>query len=288
MANTISDTLSSFAEGASREAAVRGQLDAIETAMGEGPRAFLKVYAAEAKARAQAFDRAAALGTQLPPYAGVTISIKDLFDVAGEVTTSGSVLLAGSAPAAEDAVAVARLKAAGFIPVGRTNMTEFAFSGLGINPHYGTPLNPFDRNGRRIPGGSSSGAAVSVADGMATVALGTDTGGSCRIPAALCGLVGFKPTASRIAMTGTMPLASSLDSIGSIGHSVACCVAVDEVISDDPGLNVDCDLMVMRGDRVLAATSDPTHSNYMIKKFCADEKYQAFPELEQARPPKGR
>ena len=181
----------------------------------------------------ESFDRAARQGDALPPHAGVTVSIKDLFDVAGDVTTSGSVLLKSAAPAASDAEAVARLKSAGFIPVGRTNMTEFAFSGLGINPHYATPLNPYDRESRRIPGGSSSGAAVSVSDGMATVALGTDTGGSCRIPAALCGLVGFKPTASRVPSGGVMPLSTSLDSIGSIGHSVACCAAVDEVVSGE-------------------------------------------------------
>ena len=188
---------------------------------GEGSRAFLKVYETAAD-EAAAYDRAAQQGKVLPRYAGVTVSIKDLFDVAGDVTTSGSVLLKTAAPAARDADVVARLKSAGFIPVGRTNMTEFAFSGLGINPHYGTPLNPYDRGSRRIPGGSSSGAAISVSDGMATVALGTDTGGSCRIPAALCGLVGFKPTASRVPSGGMMPLSTSLDSIGSIGHSVAC------------------------------------------------------------------
>lgn len=110
-------------------------------------------------------------------------------------------------------------------------MTEFVFSGLGINPHYVTPLNPYERERRRIPGGSSSGAAVSVSDGMATVALGTDTGGSCRIPASLSGLVGFKPTAQRVPMDGTMPLSPSLDSIGSIGHSVDCCAVVDSIIS---------------------------------------------------------
>src|SRR5690606_30938719 len=105
-----------------------------------------------------------------------------------------------------DALAVARLKAAGFLVVGRTNMTEFAYSGLGINPHYGTPANAFDRQARRIPGGSSSGAAISVTDGMAAAALGSDTGGSCRIPAALNGLVGYKPTASRVPLQGTFAL----------------------------------------------------------------------------------
>ena len=229
---TVRGALERFASGTDRETMVRGQLERIADPSGEGRRAFLKVYedAADVAAR---YDRDAKSGQSIPRYAGVTISIKDLFDVAGDVTTSGSTLLKDAAPAARDAEVVARLKSAGFVPVGRTNMTEFAFSGLGINPHYGTPLNPYDRASQRIPGGSSSGAAVSVSDGMATVALGTDTGGSCRIPAALCGLVGFKPTASRVPSSGTMPLSTSLDSIGSIGHSVACCAAVDEVISGE-------------------------------------------------------
>jgi aspartyl-tRNA(Asn)/glutamyl-tRNA(Gln) amidotransferase subunit A len=147
---------------------------------------------------------------------------------------AGSTFLKSAPPATRDAIVVTRLKNAGFVPIGRTNMTEFAFSGLGINPHYGTPLNPYDRASARIPGGSSSGAAVSVSDGMADVGLGTDTGGSCRIPAALCGLVGFKPTASRVPMEGTLPLSQSLDSIGGIGRSVECCAAVDSVISGEP------------------------------------------------------
>jgi aspartyl-tRNA(Asn)/glutamyl-tRNA(Gln) amidotransferase subunit A len=230
---TVHGVLQRFKDGAHRETGVREQLERIADRSGEGSRAFLKVYEG-AVADAAACDRAARHGTALPPYAGVTVSIKDLFDVAGEVTTSGSKLLTDAAPAVRDAEAVARLKSAGFIPVGRTNMTEFAFSGLGINPHHGTPLNPYGRTSRRIPGGSSSGAAVSVSDGMATVALGTDTGGSCRIPAALCGLVGFKPTASRVPSDGAMPLSTSLDSIGSVGRSVACCAAVDEVVSGQP------------------------------------------------------
>ena len=149
-----------------------------------------------------------------PPFAGIPVSIKDLFDIAGDVTTAGSIALRDQRPAAQDAPAVARLRAAGFISIGRSNMTEFAFSGLGINPHYGTPLNPFDRQAARIPGGSSSGAAVSVTDAMAFGALGTDTGGSCRIPAALCGIVGFKPTAYRVPTAGAFPLSTSLDSVG--------------------------------------------------------------------------
>ena len=133
-------------------------------------------------------------------------------------------------PANADALAVTRLRAAGAILMGRTNMTEFAFSALGLNPHYGTPSNPYDRRGKRIPGGSSSGAAVSVTDGMAHAAIGSDTGGSVRIPAALCGLTGFKPTARRVPLEGALPLSPTLDSLGSIAPTVACCARIDAVL----------------------------------------------------------
>jgi aspartyl-tRNA(Asn)/glutamyl-tRNA(Gln) amidotransferase subunit A len=137
--------------------------------------------------------------------------------------------------------------AAGFVPIGRTNMTEFAFSGLGINPHYGTPLSPWDRVARRIPGGSSSGTAVSVADGMAVAGLGTDTGGSCRIPAAFCGIVGYKPTARRVPITGVLPLAPSLDSVGPLAPSVTCCTVIDAVLAGEtPAPLVPADLNGLR------------------------------------------
>jgi aspartyl-tRNA(Asn)/glutamyl-tRNA(Gln) amidotransferase subunit A len=195
---------------------------------------FVKVYGEQALVSADFYDRMRWQGAHLGPYAGIPISIKDLFDVAGDTTLAGSVVLKGEVPAEVDAPVVARLRAAGFIVLGRTNMTEFAFSGLGLNPHYGTPLNPWDRPSGRIPGGSSSGAAVSVTDGMAFAAAGTDTGGSCRIPAALCGLVGFKPTASRVPLTGAYPLAPSLDSIGPLANSVACCTALDAIFAGQP------------------------------------------------------
>lgn len=169
------------------------------------------------------------------PLQGIPVSVKDLFDIAGEVTTAGSRVLADAPPAERDCPVVSRLRSAGMPLVGSTNMTEFAYSGLGLNPHYGTPRNPFERERGRIPGGSSSGAAVSVTDGMAAVAIGTDTSGSCRIPAALCGLVGFKPTARRVPTAGVVPLSSSLDSIGPIGRSVSCCALVDAVLSDEDG-----------------------------------------------------
>jgi aspartyl-tRNA(Asn)/glutamyl-tRNA(Gln) amidotransferase subunit A len=217
----------------SSRALVTDCLERIAAKNGEGARTFLKVYGEQALATADFYDQMRKQGARLAPYAGIPVSIKDLFDVAGDTTLAGSTVLKNEAPAARDATSVARLKAAGFIVIGRTNMTEFAFSGLGINPHFGTPLNPWDRATRRIPGGSSSGAAVSISDAMSFGALGTDTGGSCRIPAAMCGVVGFKPTASRVPSTGTYPLSTSLDSIGPLANSVACCAALDAVLAGE-------------------------------------------------------
>jgi aspartyl-tRNA(Asn)/glutamyl-tRNA(Gln) amidotransferase subunit A len=200
---------------------------------GEGSRAFLKVHAAESRAMADAVDGLRKAGRAPGRLAGIPISIKDLFDIADEPTAAGSVVLGDAAPASAHAPVVARVLAAGLIPMGRTNMTEFAFSGLGINPHFGTPRSPWDRAGSRIPGGSSSGAAVSVADGMAFGALGTDTGGSCRIPAALCGITGYKPTARRVPLDGLLPLAPTVDSVGPLANSVACCATLDAVLAGE-------------------------------------------------------
>jgi aspartyl-tRNA(Asn)/glutamyl-tRNA(Gln) amidotransferase subunit A len=205
----------------------------IDDAWGEGARTFTEVYHESARAAADLADAQWRAGRVASPIAGLPISVKDLFDVAGRTTLAGSVVLAGGPPARADAAIVARLRAAGAVIVGKTNMTEFAFSGLGINPHYGTPRAPFDRVTGRIPGGSSSGAAVSVSDGMAVAAIGTDTGGSARIPAAFCGLTGFKPTARRVPLAGAYPLSFSLDSIGPLAHSVACCAAVDAVLAGE-------------------------------------------------------
>ncbi|WP_246797046.1 amidase [Burkholderia perseverans] len=215
-------------------ALVDAALDRIAAPDGQGAIAFTGVDADTARAAADAHDRLRAAGTVLSPLAGIPVSVKDLFDVAGQVTRAGSRALDDAPPAAADAPAVARLRRAGAVLVGRTNMSEFAFSGLGLNPHYGTPRSPYRREAAgdaRVAGGSSSGAAASVADGMAAVALGTDTGGSLRIPAALCGLTGFKPTASRVPKDGGVPLSSTLDSFGPIGVSVACCALVDRILA---------------------------------------------------------
>ncbi|MBL8698729.1 MAG: amidase [Alphaproteobacteria bacterium] len=198
---------------------------------GEGVRAFTRVYAEHARAEADAIDRLRAAGVPLGPLAGRIVSIKDLFDVAGEPTTAGSVVLRDAPSARADAPVVERLRRAGAVIVGKTNMTEFAFSGLGLNPHYGTPGNPADR--ARIPGGSSSGAAVAVADGFCEIAIGSDTGGSVRIPSAFCGLVGFKPTARRVPLDGVVPLSPTLDSIGPLARTIDDCARADAVMSGE-------------------------------------------------------
>jgi aspartyl-tRNA(Asn)/glutamyl-tRNA(Gln) amidotransferase subunit A len=204
----------------------------IDDAKGEGKRAFIKVWHKQALAAADANDLQRKAGLVASPLAGLPVSIKNLCDVAGETTLAGSKALDDAPPAKADAPVVARLRAAGAVIVGSTNMSEFAFSGVGFNPHHGTPGNPADR--KRVPGGSSAGAAVSVADRMAVVALGTDTGGSVRIPAAVCGIVGFKPTARRVPIDGVVPLSTSLDSIGPLANSVEDCAIVDAVFANEP------------------------------------------------------
>lgn len=214
----------------------RERLDAalgrIDDPKGEGARACLTVYREQAKAAAGAADARVKAGISLGPLDGTIVSIKDLFDVAGEVTRAGSKALAEDAkPAATDAPVVRRLRAGGAIIVAKTNMSEFAYSGIGANPHFGTPGNPADR--KRVPGGSSSGAAVAAADGMCEIAIGTDTGGSCRIPGALCGIVGYKPSRQRIPTDGAFPLSYSIDSIGPIARSVEACARADAVMAGE-------------------------------------------------------
>jgi aspartyl-tRNA(Asn)/glutamyl-tRNA(Gln) amidotransferase subunit A len=218
---------------------VEQSLAAIKDPRGEGARTFLVVHENEALAAAGRVDAQRRGGATLHALAGIPISIKDLFDEAGVVTLGGSTVLIGTPPATRDSTVVERLRNAGAVIIGRTNLTEFAYSGLGINPHYGTPKNVFDRGADhdtgRIPGGSSSGAAISVTDGMAAGAIGTDTGGSVRIPAALNGLVGFKPTARRVPLDGVIPLSFTLDSAGPIAKTVADCALLDQVLAAQTG-----------------------------------------------------
>jgi len=200
------------------------------------------------------FDEALAPASQPTvagqPLGGLAVSVKDLFDIAGQTTAAGSAVLAGAPPAREDCPAVARLRAAGAAIMGRTNMTEFAFSGVGLNPHYGTPANPADATTPRIPGGSSSGAAVSVASGAAFVGLGSDTGGSIRIPAALCGIVGFKNTARLTPAQGALPLSTTLDTVCAMTRSVRDAVLVHEVLA---GRRAKIDRKPLAGRRLAVA-----------------------------------
>ncbi|MGO3123487.1 MAG: amidase family protein, partial [Advenella sp.] len=199
---------------------------------GEGPKVYTQVFDEQALAAAAAADTLRQAGVRRSAVDGLPISVKDLFDIKGKPTRAGSVVLNDAPAASDNAKVVQRLINAGAVIIGTTNMTEFAYSGLGVNPHYGTPRNPWERTvgEGRIPGGSSSGAAVSVTDGMAVAAIGSDTGGSVRIPSALCGLTGFKPTARRVPQQGVLPLSTTLDSIGPLAASVACCAILDALM----------------------------------------------------------
>lgn len=205
----------------------------IQDAKGEGPKSFIRLFRLQAEGAARAADALYAANVPPQPLLGLPIAVKDAFDFEGSVTSAGSKVLLGNQPALRDATAVLRLRAAGAVILGTTNMTEFAMGGVGINPHFGTPLNPYDRGTGRIPGGSSSGSAIAVADGIVPAAIGTDTAGSIQMPAALCGIVGFKPTAKRVPLDGVVPLAPSLDSVGPLAISVACCATVDSVLAGE-------------------------------------------------------
>ena len=232
---TLATLAAALANGSSSSRSlVEACLEKIEDPAGEGRTTFLHVDRNAVLTQADAMDQLRSSGAAPSPFAGIPISIKDLFDITGQVTRAGSTVLGNRPAATQDATCVARLRRAGFVVIGRTNMSEFAFSGLGLNPHYGTPRNPWERAEGRIPGGSSSGAAISVTDGMAHVGIGTDTGGSCRIPAAFTGLVGFKPTARRVPQTGAIPLSTSLDSIGPLARSVECCATIDAILANEP------------------------------------------------------
>jgi aspartyl-tRNA(Asn)/glutamyl-tRNA(Gln) amidotransferase subunit A len=214
-------------------------LSRIEQDTDQAQKVYLQLFADQALAQSDAIDQLKKQGITLSPLMGLPISVKDLIDIKGYTTSAGSTFIADIRAVTKNAPVVERLQAAGLIILGKTNLVEFAYSGVGINPHYGTPLNPYQREKQLVPGGSSSGAAVSVTDGMALGAIGSDTGGSCRIPASLCGLVGFKPTAERVPREGVFPLSHSLDSIGSLAESVNCCYLLDAILSGEEAPSLD-------------------------------------------------
>ena len=254
--NMITALHQHFADGSDSAAAlVERQMAKIADPEGEGARTFLSLDQVAVKLAAEGSQQRVATGNT-GPLEGITISIKDLFDVKGEITGAGSTVLRSRPAATEDCPAVARLRDAGAIIFGRNNMVEFAYSGVGINPHFGTPRNAWGRTadgGGRVPGGSSSGAGVAVADGMAVAALGSDTGGSVRLPAALNGACGFKPTAVRVPVLGSIPLSATLDSVGPIAHTVACCARIDAVLAGE--VYVPSALRSLRGVRLLKPSS---------------------------------
>ena len=252
--NTVAALAAALAAGKTTSRELLEQaLARIADPAGEGARVFTKVYTETARAEADHSDRLRRAGIVRSPIDGLPVSVKDLFDVGGDVTRAGSKILSAAAPAQRDAGAVARLRAAGAVIIGRTNMVEFAFGVVGANPHYGTPTNPFERARGRVPGGSSSGAAVAVADDMCAMSLGSDTRGSVRVPAALCGVTGFKPTARRVPRDGAFPLSYTLDSVGPIAKSVASCAAFDAVLAAEaqPTLT----MLTARGLRLLLPRS---------------------------------
>jgi aspartyl-tRNA(Asn)/glutamyl-tRNA(Gln) amidotransferase subunit A len=231
--NTLRALKSALASGKTTSEAVVAQALARATDLhGEGRRVFVSIDVDAAFACAREVDRDRMLAPA-SPLRGVPVSVKDLLDVRGQVTRGASAAMADMPAARADARVIKRLRAAGAVLVGRTNMSEFAFSAVGTNPTFGTPRNPYDRGNGRIPGGSSSGAAVSVTDGMAAVAIGSDTGGSVRIPAALCGLAGFKPTQARVPVDGVLPLSPTLDSIGPIAPRLLDCAIMDGILAND-------------------------------------------------------
>jgi aspartyl-tRNA(Asn)/glutamyl-tRNA(Gln) amidotransferase subunit A len=264
-------------------------LDAARDPAGEGTRTYTELLEESARSEAERSDERRLRDEDPGALEGIPLSVKDLFDLEGRVTRAGSIARADAAPAQADAPVVARLRAAGAVILGRTNMTEFAYSGLGLNPHFGTPLNPYDRAARRIPGGSSSGAAVSVTDELAAIAIGSDTGGSVRIPAALCGLVGWKPTQERVSRDGVLPLSRSFDSIGPLAADVAACVRVDSVLTGDappapiPDLRgvrlaVPRELKTLGADAAVQAAIDRALARIARAGVELDER--DFPEIE--------
>jgi aspartyl-tRNA(Asn)/glutamyl-tRNA(Gln) amidotransferase subunit A len=203
-------------------------LDRIRAAAGD--HIFIALTEDRARREAEASRRRYRTGMALGPLDGVPLAWKDLFDLAGTTTTGGSALYRDAPPASQDAAVVANLAAAGMVALGKVNLSEFAYSGLGLNPHFGTPRNPHDSSKPRVPGGSSSGSAVAVARGLAPCSIGTDTGGSVRIPSAFNGLAGYKSSEGRYDKTGVFPLSPTLDTIGPLARSVEDCVLLEAAL----------------------------------------------------------
>lgn len=250
-------------------------LACVEQDSDQAQKVYLQLFADHALAQSDVIDQLRNQGILLSPLMGLPISVKDLIDIKGWPTSAGSTFLENVRLVTKSAPIVERLQAAGLIILGKTNLVEFAYSGVGINPHYGTPLNPYNRAEQLVPGGSSSGAAISVTDGMALGSIGSDTGGSCRIPASLCGLVGFKPTADRVSREGVFPLSHSLDSIGSLAESVNCCYLLDAILSGEEAASL--------GPVDLSRVSFVVPDGYLLTKLDRHVETTFFEVLESLK-----
>ncbi|MBY5666299.1 amidase [Rhizobium leguminosarum] len=248
---------------------------------------FVNLLEQRARAEAAASSKRIRDGRSLGLLDGIPVAWKDLFDIEGLATTAGSTVLKTSVPATRDADVVAALAGAGMVSIGRVNMSEFAFSGLGINPHYGTPQNPASTDGARLPGGSSSGSGVAVASGLVPVSIGTDTGGSVRIPAAFNGIVGYKATRGRYSMRGAFPLSKSLDSLGPLCHTVQDAVWIDAAMrglgapdvrrSSVEGLSLVVPETIVFDDAEAGVVSAFEAALKLLEKSGAKIRRQAFP-----------
>lgn len=243
------------------------------------PAVFLMITRERALSEAAASARRWREGRPLSALDGVPVAWKDLFDVAGTVTTAGSAVFAAHPPAGDDAPLVAAGARAGMVCIGKTGLSEFAYSGLGLNPHFGTAVNPAVDGGRRVPGGSSSGAAVAVAMGIVPIAIGTDTGGSIRVPSAFNGLTGYRASGARYSREGMVALSATLDTSGPLAMDVADCVAFDAAIRGIEPLSPNAGASVA-GMRFIV---DPTlFERYSVTAAVAENFERFIARLEQA------
>ncbi|KPG72305.1 amidase [Pseudomonas libanensis] len=250
------------------------------------PSVFISLTVERARREAEASAARWRAGQPLSVFDGVPLAWKDLFDMAGTVPTAGAAYRRNAAPAAHDAPSVGLLCRAGMVSLGKTNLSELAYSGLGLNPHFGTPHNPNSSDQPRIPGGSSSGSAVAVAAGIVPIAMGTDTAGSIRIPAALNGVVGYRSSCRRYSREGVFPLAHTLDSLGPLTRSVRDALAIDDVLTGRTGRSQRHIASSLKGQRWVLeqGTLDTIEPVVRINLLHAVDQLKAAGALVEVRP----
>ncbi|MUZ66092.1 amidase family protein [Agrobacterium vitis] len=253
--NNLSEVAQALAAG---QTTSRELVKAALSRIPQAPHAFISVQADAALVGAEASDRRRIEGRLLSAIDGIPIAVKDLIDIAGTVTTAGSETRRNLAPAPDDAEVVSSMRSVGLIPIGKTNLSEFAFSGLGPNPHFGTPTPSYSAD-QRVPGGSSSGSAIAVERGVVLASIGSDTTGSIRVPAAFNGLYGFRPSTGRYSMRGVHPLARSFDTLGPIATSASDCLLIDQAmcgIAPEPVYPIPTDRLEFVVDKTILDEKD--------------------------------